>query len=437
MPEHPNYNENYQPVIGLEIHIQLKTRSRMFGSASNEIWGAEPNSMVSPVDLGLPGALPIPNATAIAWTHRLGRVLDCHLNKESKFDRKNYFYPDLPKGYQISQYDQPLCGSGLLKIPKEIRIRRIHLEEDTGKSMHKDGQTYLDFNKSGVPLVELVTEPDFASSAECSEFAKMVQEAARTLGISDVDMEKGQMRLEANISVRRVGERELPGYRVEVKNINSFKFMRDAIEYEIDRQISALEAGERLVQETRGWNERQKATIVQRTKEEAHDYRYFPEPDIPPLEFNEEYFAEVLKDLPEMPWVREKNLIDQGVRADRAKVVAYNKEKYTEVQTLAAKTLPEKIKLDELVNIVINAPDLSQVEGLVEKQQSLKDKPGLTSEQVRELAQQAIAENPQAVTDYHQGKTAVIKFLLGQVMQKSRGQADPGKAEETLVKLLK
>lgn len=436
-----NNTQIFETIIGLEIHIQLNTKSKMFSSASNRIWQALPNSLVSPVELGLPGALPVPNKEAIAFTQRFGHAIGCNLNRKSKFDRKNYFYPDLPKGYQISQYDEPFCYDGFLEIrdaatksKKRINIRRIHLEEDTGKSSHHDGETYLDFNKAGVPLMELVTEPDFRSADEVSDFAKMIQEAVRVLKISDADMEKGNLRLEANISVRRMGETQLPDYRVEVKNINSFKFMRDAINYEVKRQISAIENGISLDQETRGWNPGKGETYVQRSKENAHDYRYFPEPDIPPFEFSDEYFEAVLRNMPQMPWNVEDELYALGVRPDYAGIIAYNTDKYDVFKANVGKF---KETVNELSKIIVNTNSIGEIN---EKLDTLNSKPAnqsLDEEKVNSIVKMVLETNSQAVNDYHRGKENAISFLVGCVMKELKGQVSPQLLRELMVEKLK
>src|SRR3989344_1933742 len=284
----------YELVLGLEIHLQLNTKAKMFCSCKNEPFGSKPNTHVCPICLGLPGAMPVPNKEAIEKAQIMAQTLGSNLREEIIFERKNYFYPDLPKAFQLTTPHYPVSESGTFKWThlnerKEISWREIHLEEDTAKSMHKDGKTWIDFNKSGVPLLEMVTEPDFRSADQAVQFAKEMQWYARYLNVSDADMEKGQMRLEANISLQEIrnpnieirNKSNLPNYRVELKNINSFAFMKKALEAEVKRQSEALRNGEILTQETRGYNESKKTTFLQREKEEAHDYRYFPEPDIP------------------------------------------------------------------------------------------------------------------------------------------------------------
>ena len=278
----------YQPVIGIEVHVELNTKTKMFCRCSADYFGKKPNTHTCPVCLGLPGALPYINEEAIKKCIQIGLALNCEVNPRSYFERKNYFYPDLAKGYQISQLVFPLNINGELEAEgedgqvKKIRINRAHQEEDTGKLTHQGNETLIDFNRSGVPLVEIVTEPDFNHSSQVKDYAKKLQQIFRYLGVSNADMERGDMRLEANVSVRKLashlssGNTELPDYRVELKNINSFRFMTAAIEYEIKRQTEALEKREKLTQETRGWNEDKKETYLQRSKEEAHDYRYFP-----------------------------------------------------------------------------------------------------------------------------------------------------------------
>jgi len=380
---------DYEPVIGLEIHIQLNTESKMFCSCSNDIWKKRPNSLTCPVCLGLPGALPVPNREAIKKTQILGLALKCKLTESSSFARKNYFYPDLPKGYQITQFSDPLCVNGFLDTSfGRVLIRRIHLEEDTGKSIHTKENTLLDFNKSGVPLAELVTEPVIKSAEQAEEFGRKIRDFARTIGVSNADMEKGNMRLELNISLRKKGAKTLPDYRVEVKNINSFKFLRNAIDYEVERQEKMLGSGEKVIQETRGWNENSKKTVSQRKKEMENDYRYFPEPDIPPMRFSEEYIADLERDLLEK--LSKENNEVSTISLDREK--------------------PIKGKLQYLIN---DEKELSKI--------------------VAEI----VEENPNPVSDYKAGKSEALQYLVGCIMKKTAGKADPKITSELLKKILK
>jgi len=304
----------YIPVIGMEIHAELKTKSKMFCACPNGLGlEREPNVHVCPVCTAQPGTLPVPNRHAIQAVQKVGLALGCTLRLESKFDRKNYFYPDLPKGYQISQYDKPFCESGKFSVGgKSFRITRIHLEEDTGKLSHTShGTTLVDFNRAGVPLMELVTEPDFESGKEARMFCERLRQIIRCVGVSDADMEKGQMRCEVNISLYREGEDRLSGTKVEIKNLNSFRSVERAADFEILRQTEMLESGGKILQETRGWDDNRGKTIALRVKESAHDYRYFPEPDIPALVFTQEYVEELRRSLPELPDTKESRFVEE------------------------------------------------------------------------------------------------------------------------------
>jgi len=324
----------FKPLIGLEMHVELSTKSKMFCQCDAEWQKYKPNENTCPVCLGLPGALPVPNKKAVEYAIKIAQALGCTINKHSHFDRKHYFYPDLPKGYQISQYDEPFGVNGKVSIfiknekgefqEKSFRIHRVHLEEDTGKLVHSGEETQVDFNRSSVPLVEIVTEADFHDSNEVKTFLQELRTIVTYLNVSNADMEKGSMRLEPNISVREVeSDREpvdwsslpFPKYKVEVKNINSFNFVKKAIDYEVERQTELLNRGEIPDQETRGWNEDKGVTFSQRSKENAHDYRYFPEPDVPPMTFTDEYLSDLRSHLPELPIEKVKRYVtDLGLK---------------------------------------------------------------------------------------------------------------------------
>jgi len=316
---------SHQPIIGLEVHVELKTKSKMFCDCANDSNEKHPNINICPICMGHPGTLPVINKEAVRKTIKTGLALNCQIPEYSKFDRKNYFYPDLPKGYQISQLYQPLCREGFLVVDgKKIRIREVHLEEDTGKLIHPEGKDYslVDFNRAGIPLMELVTEPDLRSAKESRKFAEELQLILRYLGVSDADMEKGQLRVEANISLSKnspAGGKKL-GTKVEIKNLNSFRAVEKGIDYEIKRQTEILNSGQKVIQETRGWVDIKEVTVGQREKEEAHDYRYFPEPDLPILHLGvADYLNEIKAEIPELPQQRrerfkkEYNLLDKEV----------------------------------------------------------------------------------------------------------------------------
>lgn len=441
---------DYQPIIGLEVHVELATKSKMFCGCPADHFGKKPNTQTCPVCLGLPGALPVPNKKAVEWTVLLGLALGCEIAEVSKFDRKHYFYPDLAKGYQISQYDQPLATQGWLELSnnpisqssnnpmkKKIRIRRVHLEEDTGKLMHEtvggEQVTLVDFNRSGVPLVEIVTEPDFRSVEEVDIFVKKLQQIIRYLGISDADMEKGSMRIEPSISVERQiqlrpesnlykSRGALPSYRVELKNINSFRFARKALEYEIARQTELLDRGETPTQQTRGWNEAKGATVAQREKEEAHDYRYFPEPDIPPMKWEQLTINNLQLTIPELP--DEKNarfMKEYGLNEYDAGQLAETREKaeyFDECVRASMRQRVREITPKTIANWLINRNiDIGEVlpAQLVERIVKATQVATVPDVELEKIIQQVLSQNQKAVRDYKKGKEQALMFLVGQV----------------------
>lgn len=451
----------FKAIIGLEVHIELSTKSKMFCACSADHFAKKPNTQVCPICLGLPGALPFANQEAIKQTLRLGLAFNCQVNRFSKFDRKHYFYPDLPKGYQISQYDIPLCVNGQWSMAngQKILIRRVHLEEDTAKMVHQTLRnkevSLIDFNRSGVPLVEIVTEPDFDNAVEVVQFLRQVQLLARYLQISSCDMEKGSMRLEANVSLLRVkepfdstqGKQEgrrievkLPDYKVELKNINSFRFLEKAINSEIERQKEILEEDGSVVQETRGFSEKTGQTYSQRTKEEAKDYRYFPEPDIPALTFSDQEIESLRKTLPELPWVKAERFkqefglsdvyIDFLVQAKELsdyfeEAVNLGKEHQISVKTIA----------DLMVNKKLHQ-DYPEPAGLIKKINELFQKDYSSAKEVETAVKEVIMENKKAISDYQKGKGQVIGFLIGQVQKRLRGKGDSKIVREMIISLL-
>ncbi len=420
--------DKFELVIGLEVHIQPNTKSKMFCNCSADIFGAKPNSHTCPTCLGLPGALPVPNKMAIEQLIKLGFAFGCTINLNSKFDRKHYYYPDLPKGYQISQYDKPFCvgGNVVLEPGNEIRITRIHMEEDTGKLSHVANKTLVDYNRSGMPLIELVTEPDFKSLQDLDIFTRELRLILRHLNISDADMEKGQLRLEANVSVRKVGEVDLPNYKVELKNINSFKFMLKAIEFEFKRQSEILENGQIPAQETRGWNENKNQTFLQRTKESADDYRYFPEPDIPPILLEQSYLDSLAKCVEDLPQ-KQRNKLKKYTLSEHEITVLINdiellKHFYEllhcswdiDAKDIAKKLVnskeSQKLSVQEFFELLKN-----------EKSEIISD-----TEELKAIIKEVIAENQKAFEDYKNGNQNSIQFLVGQVMKKTKGKANAG-----------
>lgn len=445
----------YLPVIGLEVHVELKTKSKMFCGCSAEHFAVKPNTHTCPVCLGLPGALPVPNRKAIEWCVMIGLALNCDIPLFSKFDRKNYFYPDLPKGYQISQYDKPFAinGSILLSNKKTIRIRRVHMEEDTAKLVHEFGtqnsnvktQSYslIDFNRSGVPLVEIVTEPDFESADEVVGYLKKLQQIVRYLGVSDADMEKGMMRLEPNVSLwkrnttnttnKQISNIQLPDYKVEVKNINSFRFVDKAITYELKRQEEVLKAGQTPTQETRGWDEKKVITVSQRSKEEAHDYRYFPEPDIPPVRWNESQILNLKSQMPELPDAKlERFKKDFQLNDYDAEILTRDRSVTDFFEECVKVGHEHNITPKQIANAIINKKiDIGSTlpVQLIEQIVSSKKVSAISGDQLENIVQQTIKEHPKAIEDFKNGKQNAIMFMVGMVVRKI-----PEKVDVSLIK---
>jgi aspartyl-tRNA(Asn)/glutamyl-tRNA(Gln) amidotransferase subunit B len=472
----------YEVVVGCEVHAQILTQSKMFCGCSTDYLTAGPNSNTCPVCLGLPGSLPVINRRAVEATIRTALALNCEIPEFSKFDRKNYFYPDLPKGYQISQYDLPFSRNGHLDFDvkggaRRSGITRVHLEEDTGKLLHagaiEESQSSLvDFNRAGVPLMEIVSEPDLRSADEAREYVMRLRAILQYIGVNNGDMESGQLRCDANVSLRPIGQAEF-GTKVEIKNMNSFRAIHRAIEYEVERQTEVLEAGGRLTQETRGWNDARGLTVSQRTKEFAEDYRYFPEPDLPPLEVGREWVEEIRLTLPELPAARRERFITAyGLTPYDASLLTSSKpiaEFFEEAVRLGApaKAAANWILGDfsrllnadhkEIQEASVKPAHLQQLIGLIDsgvisgkmaKQtfeamyRALDPGPALAaakgSSQISgdtELAgivDQVIAENAKSVADFKAGKGQALKFLIGQGMKISKGRANPQRLEALL-----
>ncbi len=474
---------NYETVIGLEVHVHLSTKTKAFCGCSTE-FGAEPNTQTCPVCLGFPGSLPVLNKVALDYAVKAALALNCVVQEYTKFDRKHYYYPDLPKNYQISQYDLPIAREGFLDIEieektKRIRIKRLHLEEDAGKLIHGDNSSFVDLNRAGIPLLEIVSEPDINSSQEAYEYLRTLKSVLEYLDISDCDMEKGSLRCDANISIRPKGSSSL-GTKVELKNMNSFKGVKDALSYEAERQIEAAGNGEKISQETRLWDVKEAKTICMRTKEEAKDYRYFPEPDLTPFIIKEEKINEIKKSIPELPKEKcQRFMKEYGLSEYDAKILVSNKNNadYAEkcfkvwedknkkpvanwlIGPLARISSSNNIEIFEigippkdlfdLIDLVENKQAISNLTGktVLDKMASIHKNPyyiikeeNLTQisdeSALEEVVGAVINENPKSVADYHSGKANALMFLVGQVMKKTSGKANPNLAQEMLKRRL-
>jgi aspartyl-tRNA(Asn)/glutamyl-tRNA(Gln) amidotransferase subunit B len=482
----PEALAKYEPVIGLEVHVQLLTATKAFCGCANH-FGSAPNTNICPVCLGLPGALPVLNAKAVEFATLAALAINCEVRERSIFARKNYFYPDLPKGYQISQFDKPIAEHGFIEVPtadgtiKRIGITRLHMEEDAGKSLH-DGfadsatRTYLDLNRCGTPLIEIVSEPDIRTSDEAFEYLTRLKEILLYTGVSDCNMEEGSLRCDANVSVRLKGAEKF-GTKAEVKNVNSFRFVRAALEYEIERQIEVIESGGRVMQESRLWNAAEGRTHSMRSKEQAHDYRYFPEPDLPPLIVSAEFLAETAKKLPELPEARRARMIAEyeinkqdaftltasREFADRFEAAARTARSPRRVANLLLSEVGGRLKALGLeqeqspVSMagIVQAADLLD-EGTISSKQLKqlfdvcfengedfpaiyeREKPQQITDvsEIEAMIDEVIAANPKQLEQYRAGKKTIAGFFVGQVMRATKGQANPALLNELVVKKL-
>ena len=482
----PDVLAKYEPVIGLEVHVQLLTETKAFCGCANH-FGSTPNTNVCPICLGLPGALPVLNRKAVEFAVLTGLAINCQIRERSIFARKNYFYPDSPKGYQISQFDKPIAEHGWIDVPtsdgsiKRVGVTRAHMEEDAGKSIH-DGfadsatRTYVDLNRCGTPLIEIVSEPDLRTPDEAYEYLNRLKEILLFAAVSDCNMEEGSLRCDANVSVMPRGSKTF-GTKVEVKNVNSFRYIRSALEYEIERQIEVIESGGRVIQETRLWNQAEGRTYSMRSKEQAHDYRYFPEPDLPPLIVSEDWLKQIAATMPELPEARRKRMIaeyeltEQDAQtltatrefADRFEAVARTARSPRRVANLLLSELGGRLKAAglELDASPISLPGIVQAADLVEEgkisSKQLKqlfdisfkkgedfpavyerEKPQQITDAsaIEALIDEVIAANPAQVAQYRGGKKTVAVFFVGQVMRASKGQANPALLNELVTKKL-
>jgi aspartyl-tRNA(Asn)/glutamyl-tRNA(Gln) amidotransferase subunit B len=477
----------FEPVIGLEVHVQLLTATKIFCSCSTR-FGAAPNSSVCPVCLGMPGALPVLNKKVVEFATLAAMALNCRVNETSIFARKNYFYPDLPKGYQISQYDKPLAERGFIEVPaaggskKKIGITRVHLEEDAGKSLHEgfpdaDEKTAIDLNRTGVPLIEIVSEPDIATPDEAYEYLTRLKEIILYTGVSDCNMEEGSLRCDANVSVRPRGQKEL-GTKTEIKNVNSFRFIREALVYEIGRQVEVIESGGKITQETRLYNSNEGKTYSMRSKEQAHDYRYFPEPDLLPLVVDAKWKAGIATTLPELPEARRGRMVKEyGITEYDAQVLTFSRaladqfesaakaaKNPKRVANLVQSELMGRLKAKGLdiehspISMAGVAASADLVESGAISGKMLKDLYDLCFERTKDFSavyeeegrprqssdtstlekaiDEVLAANPKQLEQYRAGKTTMIGFFVGQVMKASKGQANPQLVNELLTKKL-
>ncbi len=460
----------FEAVIGLEIHVQMDTKTKMFCSCPVE-FGSEPNTNVCPVCLGLPGSLPVINKKAIEYAIRASLALNCEVHEESIFARKNYFYPDLPKGYQISQYEKPLATNGWLEIDlpdggkKKIRIRRLHVEEDAGKNIHEGNLSFVDLNRAGTPLMEIVTEPDIRTPEEARLFLETLRNVMRYAGVSKADMEKGQLRCDINVSVRPKGSDKL-GTRVEIKNVNSFRFVQKALEYEIDRQIKTITEGGQIVQETRTFDPQTGKTYTMRTKEEAEDYRYFPDPDLLPLKVRREWIEEIKSSMPEMPWERFERFVKElSLGEYEAKILVNHKDlgdffeealKYEkepkaianwllndllghlrekqisiEESPVSPKALAELVKLikEGTISTKIGKEVLKEMVETGKSASQVVEEKGLKQisdeGELRRIVEEILSQFPNEVERFKNGEEKLMGFFVGQVMRATKGKANP------------